>query len=193
MLKQHKTRSLLSLLKLFAALVFFCFSMTCYAELSKEDAQLISVINSKMQFISGSGITIAIKDGNITLRGIASSNDMASNVITTIVSTPGVKNINTNPLTLPNGSRISRQALIIGLSRGYLLRNKLFGNNVTTISEMPIRMTTDNGIIYIDGMVNNLYIMSTTITTTMQVTSRIDRNIRIISRMTIRKVTVRMP
>lgn len=193
MLTLHNNRQPSAMMYAVIALLLLTFSAACRAELSREDLRLITAINTRMASTPNTGVAISIQDGNINLRGVAASNIMASIIITNIAAVPGIKNIDTTNVTLPDGSNISREAIIIGLTRGYLLRHYLFGNKVTSISEMPIRMTGEEGIIYIDGIVNNQYIMTTTLTTAMQVSSRIDSNIRIISRMTIRKVTVRMP
>lgn len=155
-------------------------------QLSKEDFITINAINGRLKGITTAAFNIYIKDGNITVTGIVNDETTAISVIGNINATPGIQSINVDKLLLADGSTLSREVIATGLVQGNLLRSGLYGNKINTINKMPVKVSANNNIIYLDGTVDSLYISSRTIIIAQRLALKFSPPMRVISRMNIR-------
>lgn len=179
----------------YASIILLSLLMTsiCHAALSKEDASLLNIINVTLSGIPNAVITVQVNNGNVAISGVAGTNNIASSIIASITAIPQVKNLNTSNLLLPNGERPNRGVIAIGLIQGRMLLSKMFGKQIITPKELPVRVTYEDNIIYLNGMVNNQNIMTRSIIIAQQTAKKLGGNMRVLSRLTVRRTTVRMP
>lgn len=134
-------------------------------------------------------MTITVNDNNnVTMTGTIDSNETAESLIENIAGLKTVNDLSINGLSLPNGSPISRSTMMIGFTKGFWSHQGLFDS--PNAGPKP-SLTVMNDILFMDGTVNNLFILSRTIIAAQQVSARkLSIPMRVLSRMTIRHIKV---
>lgn len=161
--------------------------------LSPSDAAIMKEIDLRLQLPKTGPINITVLNNDVTITGIASSDSQVSNIIANVVAIPAVRNINFNTLTLGNGNYPSPIAVAVGFTKGRMIRTNLFGNSVQMVGDLPIKVTAENDIIYLDGGVVNLYTQTNSIIIAQRAVLEYARYGRVISRLWIKPVTVNTP
>ncbi len=155
--------------------------------ISKEDAALLKSIDAILENTPESALSVSISDkGVISVSGVVKTSAIAAAVVGNITAIAKKRPIKFDKLLMVNGSPIAKEALVTGLVQGLLLGSGLYGKKVTTIKQMPVKVSVSDNIIFLDGGVNSLQILSQTIIIAQRFAITLSPPMRVISRMYIR-------
>lgn len=185
------TQRITSYLRVFLMLVTLSVAQSALADMLPADSILLTTISSFLA-PGQKAIIINVNKGNVAFKGTIDSDEFAASLIARTYALKAVNTIDVSQLQLPNKSPISLNAKVIGFTQGSWLREGFFGSGVTLPSGLPVRITISNWIVFLDGTVDNRYILSRTIINAQLVAQRIPPTpMRVLSRMMIRVIQVR--
>ncbi len=97
-------------------------------------------------------VGVSTRDGTVILTGTLPSEALAAKIIALADSITGVKDVDASQLTLTGGKIISNDVLLNSKVIGTLIRGQAFPG--ATIEKLPIKVTTNRGIVYLKGIVD---------------------------------------
>jgi len=110
------------------------------------------------QALSNVKVDITTKSGVVTLKGQVESDTIANELVQDAQSVAGVRDVNTDGLTVKDSNQPMTDSYITAKVKGAFLREKLFGEK--PIEPMSISVETNNGVVYLSGEVDNKKIIS---------------------------------
>lgn len=162
-------------------------SGTGYTAASDPDinsALLIKIANDST--VASLNVSISTHNGMVSLTGTLTSEDAAAQFIALAMSTQGVKDVDTSQLKLTGGIPLSINLILTAKVKGALIRGKAFGE--ATLTTLPITITTNNGIVYLKGIVDSQAQMIYAI----KIAQAVPGVPRVISMLTVKVNTVRV-
>lgn len=115
------------------------------------NTNLLSAI-AKNNTVSSLNVSVSAVNGIVILQGNVTVDSDASEFIALAFSIPGVLDIDTSHFTA-NNQPLSINLILSAKVRGAIVRGKAFGD--ATIDHLPINIYTNNGIVYLSGMVDS--------------------------------------
>jgi hyperosmotically inducible protein len=131
-------------------------SISFAAEAPLTDSEIIA--NIKTQFAadkttSDLNVNVVIHNGTVVLSGQVNTETEADKLIQIAESNNGVKDVETDQLTVKESKHSMSDTAITAKVKGMYLREKLFSEK--DISMMGVSVETTNGIVYLTGQVKN--------------------------------------
>lgn len=156
--------------KVFVLFVASCFSWQIFAatemEKNKDDNQqsIMGVVSDTV--ITGkikakilldktlpTDIVVTTDKGIVSLSGAVNSDTEMSNIVEIAQATNGVKDVNTEKLTVKESKQPFTDILITAKIRGKMLQEKVFANKDVNVLNMKVE--TNNGVVYLSGTADN--------------------------------------
>ncbi|MBV9575710.1 MAG: BON domain-containing protein [Gammaproteobacteria bacterium] len=155
------------------------------------DALITSNINNAITgnpVLSYFNIKVSTQNGIVSLSGTVDTLDQAKLLVHNVALFEGVKDVFTNDISVKENSPTLADDLITEKVRSALIREKIF-KNVEDVSKIPIDIQTNNGIVYLRGVVDSQDQM----TQVIQLIQRMRSVPRVISLLQIRTGTTSLP
>lgn len=136
------------------------FGNIAFAETAKtDDTSITNTVKKKFhddKTLAKEIIVIETKDGIVILSGDLKSGDSADKAVEKAQSVPGVKDVDTDKLTVKgvkNTEHPFKDAYITAKVKGAFLRDKLFGDKPIAVSTIHVK--TQDGVVHLTGTVKD--------------------------------------
>lgn len=126
------------------------------ASTPEEDAKITSTLNNLIKnskTLSGLPVQASTTNGVVTYTGTVDSDSEASMLIETAESIIGVDDVDTSNLKVKDSQQPFTDMVITAKIKGLFIREDLFGEK--DIASMSTSVETQNGVVYITGIVDN--------------------------------------
>ncbi len=191
------------LVRYFICLVFYLFAAMSYAEtmaiggpiqapIPPNDVMTVRIQqaiqqNHKLAGLSETSFQIAVNQGIVSIAGTIPTEEQAVQLVQTIASVKDVRDVFVDQLSTTQVSPNLADLLITARVKGAIVRQKIFGKNID-IDHIPIGIQTNQGIVFLSGVVDNRAQLDALVTL-IQLMRSVPR---VISMLTVRAYTVRM-
>ncbi len=108
---------------------------------------------AKEKGIPSGEIRVGTVSGVVHLQGTLASKNQASSVVEVVTSIPGVNDVNTSKLEVPDSEHPLVDAYITAKVKGAYLKEKLFRSK--EVASMAVKVETKDGVVYLSGNVDN--------------------------------------
>ncbi len=117
-----------------------------------DDSMITTKIKAKMladKVVHSLAVSVATKEGVVTLAGSVKTELEATQVVELAASTPGVKNVDAVGLKMEASAQPLTDAIITGKVKGAFVREKLFGDKLSSVTS--VKVETKGGVVYLSG------------------------------------------
>lgn len=130
--------------------VFLCvLSFNVFAVSDSDVAAMVKKQLGANKTTANSKITVEVKNGLVFLSGNVQTEGEASSAIEEASSIVGVKDVNSDALTVKNGTQPYTDSYITAKIKGAFIREKLFGDQPMDVT--GIKVETKDGVVYLTG------------------------------------------
>jgi hyperosmotically inducible protein len=115
--------------------------------------QTIQSLISNNKTLSNLDVTVGTNQGVVTLSGNVDSDSQASSLIELAQSVVGVKDVDASNLSIKASEQPFKDMWTTAKIKGLFIQEKVFGDK--DIAAMNISVETQNGVVYLTGVINN--------------------------------------
>jgi hyperosmotically inducible protein len=136
----------------------FMFSATAYAEKTPvSDAAITFQVKAKIAADKNLSVfsneVSTVNDGVVVLSGTVDSETDAEALVQLVESVDGVRDVDTEKLTVKESQHPMDDAYITAKVKGLFMQEDLFSDE--DVATMPVSVETNNGIVHLSGTVDN--------------------------------------
>lgn len=120
-----------------------------------DDAAITATIKAKYakdSLVSPFNIAVSTNNGRVVLTGKVDSGTQFQRAAMLANATDGVKDVDTSALSIKDSKRLVSDLLITAKIKALLIKNKILDPH--SVQYWPVKVETNNGVVYLTGTVN---------------------------------------